>query len=210
MSSKHAPSAHARGQKKRIWARHPEDWYVEPDWVNDRLFAAEKFEGRVHDPACGVGRIVSAARRAGLRATGSDIVKRKAGFQVGNFFEQSRSVPNIVSNAPFRYAVAFVAHALCLAEQKVAILLPAAWVNAEARSRWLSRTPLRQIWLITPRPSMPPGNVVLTGRQKISGGTTDFAYIVFEHGYTGTPGIGWLRRGDELPSPQTALAGAAK
>jgi hypothetical protein len=201
MSKKHAPTAHARKRKgkKRIWERHPEDWYVEPDWVNDRLFANEPFDGPVHDPACGEGRIVMAARRAGLRATGCDIVKRAPGFKVGNFFERTHHVANIACNVPFRFALAFVAHALAIAERKVAVLLPATWVNAEARSRWLARTPLRRIWQITPRPSMPPGNVVL--KQKSDNGTGDFVWLVFEHGYAGRPELGWLRRGD-APVPK--------
>jgi hypothetical protein len=44
-----------------------------------------------------------------------------------------------------------------------------------------------------PRPSMPPGEVILRG-EKPGGGKTDFAWLVFEQGYTGEPGIGWLRR----------------
>ncbi|MFT4117441.1 hypothetical protein [Bradyrhizobium sp.] len=191
--------ARKRSNKKRLWDRHPEDWYIEPDWCDDRLFAAEKFEGRIHDPACGSGRIIAAARRAGLRATGSDIVKRAPSFRVGNFFEQTRFVENVVSNVPFRFAMAFVGHALNLADRKVAILLPSAWINAEARSIWLSRTPLRQIWLLAPRPSMPPGH--RANEPRVGNGTTDFAWLVWERGYVEKPRIGWLRRGDTDPSP---------
>lgn len=195
--NKHAPTAHARGRrKKRAWDRHPEDWYIEPAWVNDGLFSAEQFEGRVYDPACGIGRIVAAARRAGLKANGCDVIKRAPGFKVGDFFEQSRKVDNICCNIPFRFAMAFIGHAINLVERKAAILIPAAWIHAEGRSRWLARMPLRQIWLITPRPSMPPGTVVVNAEHKISNGTTDFAWIVFEHGYTDRPNIGWIRRGD--------------
>ena len=208
MSQKHAPSAHARARrkKKRLWDRHPEDWYVEPDWVNDCLFRHEEFIGRIHDPACGVGRIVRAARRAGHRATGSDIVTRARGFKVGSFFEQTRPVENICCNVPFRFAMAFTGHALNLAERKVALLLPTAWINGEARSRWLSKTPLKRVWHITPRPSMPPGEVVMKATQSISNGTTDYSYFVWEHGYTGEPLTGWLRRGDliseiSVPAP---------
>lgn len=211
MSQKHAPSAHARKRKnkKRMWQRHPEDWYIEPDWVNDRLFAEERFEGRIHDPACGSGRIVKAARRAGLRATGSDIVKRARGFRVGNFFEQTQTVDNIACNIPFRFAMAFVGHALNLAERKVAILVPAAWINAEQRSRWLSRTPLRQIWLLAPRPSMPPGEVIAAGTCRIGNGTTDFAWLVWERGYADKPRIGWLRRGDGISITSVLAPGSA-
>ena len=196
---KHAPTAHARGRKKRAWDRHPEDWYVEEDWIDDRLFAEEQFDGPVHDPACGGGRIVRAARRAGLKATGSDIVQRAVGFALGDFFERTRPIVNLASNPPFRFLMAFIAHALALTEKKVAIVVPTAWLNADNRSRWLEhRTPLRKIWLLTPRPSMPPGNVA--AMRKISNGTTDYAWLIFEHGFTGKYEWGWLRR-DDAPEP---------
>lgn len=207
MSQKHAPSAHARkrGSKKRMWVRHPEDWYIEEEWVNDRLFDVEQFVGRVHDPACGSGRIVRAARRAGLRATGCDIAQRAAGFRVGNFFEQTRPVENIVCNLPFRFAMAFIGHALNLAERKVAMIVPTAWVGGNDRSRWLERTPLRRVWQLSPRPSMPPGPVVMAGKQKIGNGTTDYSWAVWEHGYVGRAELCFLRRGDATPPVITSV-----
>jgi hypothetical protein len=201
VSNKHAATAHARGRKKPMWQRHPEDWYVEEEWVNDRLFACETFEGRIVDPACGIGRIVKAARRAGYKASGSDIVRRAPGYRVGNFFEQSRSVPNLVSNVPFRFALAFVGHSLNLAERKAALLLPAGWINGEARSRWLAKTPLKRIWHLAPRPSMPPGEIVVARKHKISNGTIDYVWLIFEQGFQGEPVTGWLRRGDAEKAP---------
>ena len=84
----------------------------------------------------------------------------------------------------------FVDHALELAKRKIAILFPIARLNA---ARWLEDTSFRQLWLLTPRPSMPPGEVILRG-EKPGGGKTDFAWLVFEQGYAGEPAIGWLRR----------------
>lgn len=190
----------------RAWKRHPQDWYVEDPWVSRRLFEVEKFEGRILDPACGEGRIVRSARQAGLKCIGSDIVRRAIGFRVGDFFLMTQPAPNIVSNVPFRFAMAFVGHALNLAQHKVAILLPAGWVQADTRSRWLCRTPLARIWLITPRPSMPPGNLPKKFRsrsgRKGGNGTTDYAWFVWEQGHTGLPQIGWLRRDDASDTSQ--------
>ena len=107
--------------------------------------------------------------------------------------QSAHLVPNVVCNPPFRFAMAFVGHALNLAERKVAMLLPAAWVQAESRSHWLQRTPLRRVWLLTPRPSMPPGDALAKSR---GSGTTDYAWLVWEQGYAGLPEFGWLRRGD--------------
>jgi hypothetical protein len=95
-----------------------------------------------------------------------------------------------VTNPPFALARQFVDHALELARRKIPILFPIARLNA---ARWLEDTSFRQLWLLTPRPSMPPGEVILRG-EKPGGGKTDFAWLVFEQGYTGEPAIGWLRR----------------
>ena len=207
-----APAARKRrGKKKKksaLWARHPDDWYVEPTWVSASIFAVEKFEGRVWDPACGLGRIVVAAQNAGLNAIGTDLVARAGDAYEGgiDFLKVSAKdgEPNIVSNIPFGIAQAFVEKCLQLADRKVALLLPAGWLLGEKRSAWLETTPLRRVWFITPRPSMPPGPVVEAGI-KPGNGSDDFAWFVWLKGYDGAPEIRWIRRDEvtrdiELPS----------
>jgi len=65
-----------RERKSNLWHRDPHDFYCEPRWVADRLFATISFAGEVIDPACGRGNIVEAARRAHHCAEGWDIVDR--------------------------------------------------------------------------------------------------------------------------------------
>lgn len=181
-----------RKRESHLWARHAEDWYCEPEWVSGRLFAAENFEGLIWDPACGMGRIVDSAIRAGLPWICTDLIDRGRGGG-RDFLSETLRPPNIVSNPPFGIAEKFVAHALRLAERKVAMLLPANWVQGDKRSRWLATTPLRRVYFITPRPSMPPGPAIEAG-QKPGNGTTDYAWFVWLRGYDGAPEIRWLRR----------------
>lgn len=181
-----------------LWARHPEDWYVEPEWCSRRLFEVEEFTDFVVDPACGLGRIVSAARAARIPALGFDVVDRSEFcFGTGSFLLSSELRPNFVSNPPFGIADKFAAHALSLAARKVALLLPTKWMNSASRGRWLETTPLRRVWLLAPRPSMPPGPVIEAG-EKPGNGTVDFAWFVWEQGYNGTPELRWLRRDPEV------------
>ena len=186
-----------RKRRSHLWERDPHDWYVEPSWVSARLFKSEQFEGRVYDPACGCGTIVKSALDAGLMAYGSDIVNR--GWDSTRTPHDFLTTPaaerhdNIVSNCPFGIAEKFVAHALQIAERKVAMLLPANWVQGDKRSRWLATTPLRRVLFITPRPSMPPGSALAAG-QKPGNGTTDYAWFIWLRGYDGAPECGWLRR----------------
>src|SRR5215831_7367744 len=60
-------------------------------------------------------------------------------------------------------------------------------------ARWLAETPLARVYLLTPRPSMPPGQVILAG-EKPGGGTQDFCWLVFDHAYKGPPALHWLHR----------------
>jgi hypothetical protein len=186
-----APVEDSRPLNARIWPRSEAEWYVEPSWCSERLFAVEEFSGTIYDPACGMGRIPLAAMRAGLRALGSDMVNRGWDSTPQNFFLHRTRHPNIVTNPPFDIAPEFAQHALQIATRKVAIIFPTARLNAA--HHWLSSAPLVRIWLLTPRPSMPPGDYILAGK-KPGGGKMDFCWLVFEHGYDGEPKARWLHR----------------
>lgn len=185
-----------RKRESHLWTRQAEDWYVEPEWCSARLFELEQFTGSIWDPACGGGNILKSARAAHLvNVWGTDIVKRgELTNSTLDFLEHySGTADNIVSNPPFGIAEKFVARALDLAKNKVAMLLPANWVQGDKRSRWLEQSGLRRVYFITPRPSMPPGHVLAAGR-RCGSGTTDYAWFVWLKGYDGAPEIRWLRR----------------
>ena len=193
-----SPNSPLRGPLRKrdshLWRRHPEDWYVEPAWCSQRLFQVERFRGAILDPACGTGRIVAAAIAAGHRPVfGSDIVSRCADFPAVDFMSEARETENIISNPPFRIAEKFVARAIDIAKDKIAMLLPANWIQGDRRSRWLESTPLRRVLFITPRPSMPPGPVLEAGG-KPGNGTTDYAWYIWDKDHAGPITIGWLRR----------------
>jgi len=184
------PWTHTAGAK--AYARIDEH-YVEPEWVSVRLFDEEQFTGAIYDPACGFGRIPISALRHGLRAYGSDITARGWDATPQDFFTHTDQHDNIVSNPPFDRISLFTLRALALARYKVALIMPTARLNA---AHWLETTPLQTIWLLTPRPSMPPGHVVKS-EGKIGGGKSDYCWLVFEQGYIGAPRMKWLRRDKE-------------
>jgi hypothetical protein len=200
--------ADKKKKNAHLWARDPDDWYVEPDWCNDGLFAVEKFDGVIVDPCCGMGRILDAAWRAGYPTLGFDIRDRSASarhhFVQGDFFTSSEEYENIACNPPYKYDDEFVAAAVRRARRKAAILLRAQWANAGTRSRWLESLPLRRVLALTPRPSMPPGAVIKAGINP-SGGLQDYAWFIFERGYGGRPEFGWCRR-QKAPKAQLGLA----
>jgi hypothetical protein len=176
------------------WEREKHEHYVEPHWCSERLFAVEQFEGLIWDPCCGFGRIPEAAKKVGS-AVGTDIVNRGYRDLLGtcDFLGTKRITSdrfNIVCNPPFNVVSSFAQHALGIGPQKVAMVFPTARLNA---AHWLRGTPLARVWLMTPRPSMPPGHVIAAG-EKPQGGKMDFCWLVWEVGHTGETSIRWLRR----------------
>jgi hypothetical protein len=177
--------------------RDEHDWYVEPHWCPRRLFEEEDFDGEILDPACGWGRIVRAAIDAGYPARASDIIVRPSGDAAvdrlkreANFRDCDGPAVNIVCNPPYRVYPTFAQHALQLARRKVALIFPVARLNA---AHWIAGAPLRRIWLMSPRPPMPPGSYLEAGH-KPGGGRVDFCWLVFDHGYAGEAEVRWLHR----------------
>src|SRR5262249_18135630 len=175
-----------------IWQKAELGFYIEPIWCSQRLFAVEKFAGTIWDPACGTGRIPDAALRAGYPIRATDIVDRGYERFDGeiDFLRCESRAANIVCNPPFDICDEFVRHALKLATSRVAMIWLARRLNA---ARWLMDTPLTRIYLLTPRPSMPPGHVIAAG-EKPGGGQQDFVWLVWEHCHVGPPELRWLCR----------------
>lgn len=183
-----------RPRKSHIWQRQTEDWYREPSWVAERLFDVESFTGEIVDPCCGSGNIVEAARARGHCAAGWDLVDRgyKLNWQ-GDFFKNGNFIGNFVFNPPFAVAPDFIAHAVNRMRYKVCALFPVPRLNAA--HHWLGPLPLARIRLLTPRPSMPPGEVVARG-EKIGGGKVDYCWLIFTRSHIGATEISWLHRGE--------------
>jgi hypothetical protein len=179
-----------------IWAKDDLGFYVEPEWVSQRLFAVEDFAQTIYDPACGTGRILSSARDAGYATLASDVVKRA---EIDNFVQRDfltwhgpidRST-SVVCNPPFDHVQEFCEQAVYLSARKVAMITLVRRLNAAGR--WLQELPLARVWLLTPRPSMPPGHVIAAG-EKPGGGTQDFAWLIFTREHRGPPELRWLHR----------------
>jgi hypothetical protein len=196
-----------RPENSQVWERDPFDHYVEEEWCNTRLFDVEKFNGAIHDPCCGFGRIPRAATRAGYMALGTDVADRGVlSYGITGYpYNWLGAADNIVSNPPFDIFEDVATHALKIAREKVALL----WlVRRLPAARWLRNTPLVRVWWLTPRPSMPPGSVISHGTgidgtyQKVGGGKQDFCWLVFDKRERFSPVMGWLHR-DEGPKPTT-------
>lgn len=186
------------------FAKSPLDWYVEQPWVTEALIEAEYgidgslSWGIVWDPACGGGNVLRAFNASHKLVWASDIEFRGYAsggglFQELNFlggidFVRS-AAPNkrfsIVSNPPYSYqkgiSEAFVRRALELATEKVAMLLPVKWQASQGRHELFTEFPPSRIWILSERPSMPPGAMVeALGDKAFKRGKVDYMWIVWD------------------------------
>jgi hypothetical protein len=190
-----------RRRDSHIFAREPHGHYVERPWCSERLFAVEPFDGTIIDPCAGWGQIPQAAMAAGYRALAADIVDRGAyNLVTGLIFERAdflKEFPfstectfSIVCNPPFDQVEEFAARALALCPRKVAMICQ---IRRLPAAHWLQRTPLYRIYLLTPRPSMPPGTYIEAGG-KPQGDRQDYVWLVWLPGYEGASTVRWLHR----------------
>lgn len=188
-------------RQSHIFYRAPHDWYAEGVDVAAALFAAVEFEGGIVDPACGRGSILVAAGLRDIPAWGGDVVDRSGGEwpgcdEVVDFLTDDRPCDNIVSNPPYKGDIIwrFIDHALAVATDRVAFLLPLRWAASRTTAERLLRSPLESVLIVTPRPSIPPGAVVAKDPSARSGGSVDFAWYVWRRGHIGPAPIGWAFR----------------
>ncbi len=181
-----------RRKNSHIWDRDPHDWYLEPHWVSQRLFDVERFGPVILDPCTGTGRIADAAKAAGYRVMTADLIDRGyPGCKIQDFLTRKSAPASVVGNPPFGIIKDFARHAFAIGADKVAMIFVVPHLNAA--KTWLRELQLRRVWLLTPRPSMPTGDHVLSGG-KVGGDQRDFCWIVLERGYRGEPVIRWLHR----------------
>lgn len=189
-----------------LWEQNDRHWYVEPERCTAQLLEVERFNGAIHDPACGRGNIVRTLIEAGYTAVGTDIERRvpegtdwflgEVDFLAGDM--PPFHYPNIVMNPPFfraKGAEGFIRKALSIAEGKVAAFLDMRFIAGEGRARGLfADHPPYRIWMVTPRPSCPPGEYLLAGGEPM-GGTADYCWMVWDRTapFYGTM-TGWLRK----------------
>lgn len=221
---KQKPESHSGKRSRRIkahaWPRHPQDWYVEPSRVTRQILAVERFDGVTLDPACGGGNIVKSFLEAGLACHGTDLVRR-VGAEATWFARtfdflhddaiglEDLAFDNIVMNPPFfraKGAEGFIRRALDLAPRKVAAFVETRFLGSDGRANGLfSEFPPTAVWIVTPRPSCPPGDFLEAGN-RAEGGKSDWCWIVWERGAPRRP-TGWLRAEHAtMPALTTSIA----
>lgn len=192
--------------KAHAWPRDPLDWYVEPAWCVDALLDAEKFDGLIWDPAAGLGTIPSQCIRYGYDALATDVAGNRPGslmpvasldFLGPGALAVARNEENrigaIICNPPFKLSVPFALRAVNVVRPaKVAMLQRINFLTSRGRFRALFEPcPPSMVYILTERPSMLPGPMVVAGEIPRNG-TEDYAWFVWDRARTGSSSIAWL------------------
>lgn len=182
--------------------RHPWDWYVEQEWVTHRLldFAPIAPGVTMLDPCAGGGSVIRALRDRGHSAFAMDLFDRGAPHFLGthDFLGGQRTLLeatgglSIIFNPPFSFqngrivrglAERFIRRALEISTHQVAALLPLKWLASGSRFRLFTDEATAPIgtWILTERPSMPPGDQIKAlGKNAWRRGKIDYVWIVWD------------------------------
>jgi hypothetical protein len=170
--------------------REKDDYYNTPQEAVFSLLEREKFLGAIWEPACGEGHISEALSARGYEVISTDLVDRGYGTPRVDFLMETKPLAsNIITNPPFKLASQFIINSLNLTTGKVAMFLPLSYLSSQGRKRdiW-DCTPIKTVYVFSHRVAS-HRNGKKTGK---GGGMINFAWYVWEHGYTGRPMIEWI------------------
>jgi hypothetical protein len=161
---------------------------------------AFEFNITVIDPACGACTIPQALTDHGFTAYGTDIIRRVAldhplFLNEHDFLSTQLHLMDawhplsIIMNPPYSnqdgvlvrgLAERFIRKALAIASHKVAVLVPVKQLAGQGRAKLFAEFP-PDIYILTERPSMPPGDKIAElGAKAWKRGKVDFMWLVWD------------------------------
>jgi hypothetical protein len=203
--------------------RHPWDWYCDEGWettefltktpIGNEMFITEH-DVAIYDPCCGRGAILDAFAQYEFSVFGSDVAKRgcpqlywtgKHNFLTNNIGFRCAAENTIVFNPPYSrqngiqvigLTEKFCRRALELATHKVCALVPTKWLSSQGRYSLFCQHPPRAIYILSERPSMPPGTMIAAmGDDAFRGGKIDYMWVIWDKKYAtpiGGTRIDWI------------------
>jgi hypothetical protein len=172
---------------------HPEgrpenDFYPTPPEATEALLMREEFPKLIWEPACGDGAMVTVLKVAGYDVFSSDIEPRGIGDQLDFLRCGMLNGSAIITNPPFTLALQFAQHSLALGAHKVALLCKLAFLEGQERSRWLSISPLKAVYVFSKRLTL-----YRDGIKMKNGGMIAFAWFVWEQNHHDEPVVRWIQ-----------------
>lgn len=210
MNDDSAPAAdRANGTRKTEYLisqfeKEPNEFYETPPSLTEPLLMLEKFEGDIWEPACGKGAMSQLLTEGGHRVVSTDLIHRGYGEGGVNFLcEKQLRAPNVVTNPPFKLFRQFAQHALGLGARKVVLMNRMRVLGNVLDARLFERTGLARVHIAKGRVAILPPGATDKGHSPRDG---NYAWFVWEAGYSGTPTVTWfsLNQQDGLGGPASS------
>jgi len=167
------------------------DFFPTPAWATHALIDNEEFSGNIWECACGNGAMSGVLEETGNEVISTDLYDRGYGEAGIDFLASSQRYKNIVTNPPYNSAEGFVRQGLALAESKFALLLRLAFLEGAKRSNSIFlKTPPSRVWVFSERITFYPAGAEIKG-----GGTTAYAWFVWDKKNTQNTELCWLKPG---------------
>jgi len=173
------PSGNLAGNRSNVSEL---DSYATPSSATHSLMKRIKFEGIIWEPACGDGDMLRVLEQYNP-SMGSDIVTGDDFLKANSML----SVPNIITNPPYKLAEQFVRQANKLASEKVAMFLRLNFLESQGRYQMFKSLPLEWVLVFCKRQTLHPKDVIVT-----TGGTIAYAWFIWNKTYKGNPQIDWI------------------
>ena len=182
------------GSSRNNGEREAEDFYPTPPYAVEELLKREVFSGNIWECACGEGDISEVFKNKGFEVYSTDLIDRGYGDDFLDFLTFDHNdefqMDNIVTNPPYKDALAFVLQAKRKSIKKVAFFLKTVWLESDSRYDMFQDTefPLKTVYQFSKGVSLYKGGVKMKNSGMIA-----YAWYVWDKDYVGKPTIEWIR-----------------
>jgi hypothetical protein len=169
-----------------------DDYYVTPAWGTQALIDNFCLFDTILEPCCGNGAMSEVLKKTGEKVVSQDLRPRGyPGARAVDFLKSRKRYPNIVTNPPFSIAEDILDHALKLADDSVCLLLRTAFLESGRRYKrfFVDKKP-SLVLIFSKRLS-----IYKEGVKKSGGGTTSYAWFIWDDRDYGDTRIRWIPPG---------------
>jgi len=168
--------------------REPNDYYATDPIAAEWLIKLESLDKNIWEPAAGEGHLSKVFEKHGFNVKSTDLIDRNFGQGNVDFLKQTEMWDgDIVTNPPYKYAQAFVEHAMELVPDghKVCMFLKVQFLEGKARRKLFEKYPPKKVWISSSR--------IACGKNgNFEPSAVAYAWYIWEKGYEGGAEIGWF------------------
>lgn len=173
--------------------REVRDYYATDPVAIDNLLSVERFDQNIWESACGGGHLSNVLKSRGYTVFESDILKRyndavSLDFLSHEAYEYKQSF-DIITNPPYKFALEFCEQAIKLCKNKVAMFLKLQFLEGKKRYEFFKNYPPTRIWVYSWRIQCAKNGDFASLK---SSSAQAYAWYIWERGFYGVPGIGWI------------------